>query len=121
MKIDLKGITRLVFLVGKYAIKIPNFKYQHDHFLQGCVANWSERKYCKNFKNAKYEGNMYEWVAPSLFCSWFGLIQFQRRCEPYLKTLTKKEKEFYKPLCGTDNKKENFGLLKGKLVCLDYV
>ncbi len=121
MKLDLKGITRIVFLIGKYAIKIPNFKYQHNHFLQGCYANWSERKYCKDFKTANYEGNMYEWVAPSYFCSWFGLVQIQARCETYNKHLTKEQKEFYKPLCGTDNKKENFGLLNGKLVCVDYV
>jgi len=120
MKIDLKGITRIVFLVGKYAIKIPNFRYEHGHFLQGCYANWSERNFCKSFKNATYEENMYEWVAPSYFCSWFGLIQIQARCEPYLDDLTTIQKKFYKPLCGTDFKRTNFGLLKGKLVCLDY-
>lgn len=115
------GITRIVFLFSKFAIKIPNFKYSHNHFLQGCCANWSERKFCKDFKNANDRYNMYEFVAPSFFCLFFGLIQIQARCLENNKELTEEQKEFYKPLCGTDSKKENFGWYKGKLVCLDYV
>lgn len=120
LKIKTTGITRIVLLIGKYAIKIPNFTYEHRHFLQGCCANWSERKYNKDFNDVYYTGNMYEYVAPSYFCSWFGLIQIQARCEPMLEDLTNEQKEFYYPLCGTDSKKENFGWYKGKLVCLDY-
>lgn len=63
---------------------------------------------------------MYDWVAPSYFCSWFGLMQVQARCKPCSKDLNDKEKKFYYPLCGTDAKKENFGYYKGNLVCLDY-
>ncbi len=121
MKIDLKGTTRIVFLTKKYAIKIPNFKYCHQYFLQGCYANWSERNYYKIHSKANYENNMSEWVVPSYWCSWFGLIQIQAKCKPMLRDLTKKEKDFYHPLCGTDNKKENFGWYKERLVCLDYV
>ena len=120
VKLEAKGITRIVFLVSRFAIKIPNHRYGHRHFLQGCYANWSERKFCKDFKNADYPENMYQYVAPSYFCSWFGLFQIQARCEPYNEDLTEKEKEFFKPLCWGDNKKENFGILKGRLVCLDY-
>ena len=119
MKIKL-GITRIVFIIGNYAFKIPNFKYSHHHFLQGCYANWSERKYYKNFINADYESNLVKHVAPSYFCLWFGLFQIQARCEPLLFELSENEKEFYSPLCGTDNKKENFGMYKNKIVCLDY-
>jgi len=91
-----------------------------QHFLQGCYANWSERTFCRNFKDAKYEGNMYEWVAPSFWCSWFGLFQIMAKCEPMREHLNEEQIEFYKPLCETDNKKENFGWYKNKLVCLDY-
>lgn len=115
-----RGITRLVFFVGKYAIKIPNVNNGMCNFLEGCLSNWKERKYYKQFINADYNGNMVEYAAPSLFCSWFGFIQLQKRCYPLLRDLTSDEKEFFKPLCGTDNKKENFGFLNGKLVCLDY-
>ena len=117
MTVKLNGITRIVICIGKYAFKIPNFRYSHKHFLQGCLANAKERDY---FKNHKYKGGMVDYVSPSLFCSTFGLIQIQYRCFPKKEDLTKKEKEFFKPLCGLDNKKENSGYYKNKLVCLDY-
>lgn len=120
MKINRQGVTRIVILIGEYAIKIPNFTVCHKHFLQGCYANWSERDYYKNSINKQYENNMVEWVAPSYFCLWFGLVQIQARCIPLLKNLNEEQREFYKPLVWGDNKKENFGWYKGKLVCLDY-
>lgn len=119
-KLHRNGITRIVLLIGNYAIKIPNFEYQHNHFLQGCLSNWAERKYYKMFLAADYKENMVEYVAPSFFCSWFGLVQIQARCEPCTEDLTDEQREFYYPLCGTDFKKENFGIYKGRLVCVDY-
>ena len=121
MKIDLKGITRIVFIFKHFVIKIPNFLYYHQHFLQGCYGNWSERNYYKSHIKATYKNNMVNYVAPSYFCSWFGLIQIQAKCEPMLENLTLEQQIFYEPLCSTDNKKQNFGWYKGKLVCLDYV
>lgn len=115
------GITRIVIVFNTFVIKIPNYKYNHHHFLQGCYANWSERKFCKDFKNAKYKGNLYKYVAPSFYCSLFGLFQIQAKCKPMLKDLTNHQKKIYFPLCGTDNKKENFGWYKNNLVCLDYI
>ena len=120
MKIDLKGVTRIVFVFDKFVIKIPNFIYQHNHFLRGCVANWEERNYYKQYNKLNFEGNMIEYTAPSYFCSWFGLIQIQAKCEPMLEHLTDEQIEFYKELHKGDFKKENFGWYKGKLVCLDY-
>ena len=117
MKIDRKGCTRIVILTKNYAIKIPNFLVCHLHFLQGCYSNWSERHYCKIMKNMP---EFLDLVAPSLFCSWFGLIQIQRRCTPKLEHLTDEEIEKYKDLHNGDFKKENFGYYNNKLVCLDY-
>ena len=114
-----KGITRNVFLIWKYVIKIPTIQ-NHINFLNGCYSNYSERNFYKKFLHAKYEGNMVKYVAPSLFCSWFGLIQIQMRCKPKNEDLTEEEKKFYEPLCGADNKKENFGYFNNRLVCLDY-
>lgn len=115
-----QGITRKVILIFNLAIKLPNISYGHSNFLQGCYANWSERKYCKDFKNADYEENLYKYVAPSYFCSWFGLLQIQARCEINKIDLTSDQEKIFKSLCGTDMKKENFGYYKGRLVCLDY-
>lgn len=122
MKINTRGISRIVFIFKYYVIKIPNYRFGMLHFLQGCYANWSERHFCKSFKNEDnvYE-NLYKYVAPSYFCSWFGLLQIQAKCKPLLRDLTNEEKIIYKPLCGKDNKSENFGWYKEKLVCLDYV
>lgn len=69
-----KGVTRIVFILNKIVVKIPNFTYSHLNFLNGCCSNWSERNYCKMFKNMK----QLDLVAPSLFCLPFGLLQIQK-------------------------------------------
>lgn len=119
MKVSRKGVTRIVFIFSFFVIKIPNFTNYHLHFLQGCYSNWSERNYCKMFKNVE-DNKFYDLVAPSYFCSWFGLLQIQAKCEPKLENLTDNEIEFYKNVHNGDFKKENFGYYNGKLVCLDY-
>jgi len=119
MKIK-SGSTRIVLCFDNFVIKIPNFNYSHNNFLQRCCANWREYKYYNYFKNHSVEGNLVKYVSPSYFCSWFGLIQIQAKCEELKRDLTEEEKELYKPLCWGDNKKENFGWYNNKLVCLDY-
>lgn len=111
-----KGVTRRVFLIGNYAVKIPNHSYSHNHFLHGCYCNWKERKFYKDFKKHPY-GKL---VSPSIFCSFFGLIQIQKRCAPYIGVLSESDKKKFKPVCQEDNKGLNFGWYKGELVCLDY-
>ena len=114
MKIK-KGITRIVFLIGEYAIKFPRFN-NHLHFLQGCYANWSERYFTKTFANL----NNINTIAPTYFCFLFGLFSIQARVKPMLEELTDQQKKLFEPLCGADNKKENFGWLNDRLVCIDY-
>lgn len=113
------GITRIVFLIGKYAIKIPNLKNGHLHFLYGCFANYSERNYCKLMKNVE-NNKYYNLVAPSLFCSWFGLIQIQIRCIVNENELTDEELLYFENVRDGETKPNNFGFLNGRLVCLDY-
>ena len=120
MILDKKGVTRIVILTKNYAIKIPNFLYQHNHFLQGCYANWSERMLYKMWKDYTDEPNLRELIAPSYFCSWFGLIQIQKRVALLNRDLTKGEKKKFKIVASTDLKKENFGILDGRIVCVDY-
>lgn len=117
IRIKRNGVTRIVLLVWKYAFKIPNFSVEHRHFLYGCYANWSERVFSKQVK--KTNPDLEDMIAPSLFCSWFGLIQIQQRCEE-ISSFDDIDLSKYNDLCGGDNKIQNFGLLNGKIVCLDY-
>ena len=98
-----------------YVIKVANFNHCHLHFLQGCYANWSERQYYKRANKINKDR-----VAPSYFCSWFGLFQIQARCLEKLENLIEQEIEDYKDLHCGDYKKENFGWYNQRLVCLDY-
>jgi hypothetical protein len=113
-----KGVTRLVLLVGKYAIKFPNFTYSHLHFLNGCYDNWSERQYCKTYKKCK-DIDFIQKVSLTLFCFWFGLLSIQKRVEVLTRDLTEIEKEYFKEQ-STDTHRQNFGYLNGVLVCVDY-
>ena len=113
------GITRVVFIFDKFVIKVPKFKfgkYCQYNFLKGCIANLSERKFCKLFKDFP----TYDLVAPSYWCSWFGFILIQARCNKTLeRELNFQELQIFQNVC-SDLKPENFGYYKGNLVCLDY-
>ena len=112
-----KGTTRLVFKFYKYVIKIPNFTYSHLNFLNGCYCNWSERNYYKTFQSLPEFKNK---VAPSLFCSYFGLFQIQLYCEPLERELTDLELIYFENVRNGETKHLNFGYYNGILVCLDY-
>lgn len=104
------GITRNVILIGKYAFKFPTL-HSHIHFLNGCYANYSERRFYKIFKGvyvSDEKGSNIQ-VAPSLFCSYFGLLQIQRRLTPLTRDLTPTEVELFKGVC-TDIKKKTSGI-----------
>lgn len=118
MIINRKGVTRIVFIFDRFVIKIPNFLVQHNHFLHGCLANWNERYFYKRWNKTQFK--LLNKAVPSIFCSWFGLFQIQKRCEVLNRDLTLEEIEEYKYLHNGDIKKENFGYYEGELVCLDY-
>jgi hypothetical protein len=112
--VDLKlnGCYRIVLLIGKYAIKIANFKGRHLDFLLGCYNNYKERSYYKQTADIR--------VAKSYFCSWFGLIQIQKRYNMLERDLTNQEIESFSDVHFGDYKRENFGLENNQLKCLDY-
>ena len=115
--IDGRGATRLVFVFRHFVIKIPRLNYGHTNFLHGCLSNWKEREFYKNFKNIPTIHK--DLIIPTLWCSWFGLFQIQRRAEVLSRELTKQEIRKFKKVC-TDIKKENFGVYEGKIICIDY-
>lgn len=114
----LKGTNRIVLPIGRYVFKFANFTQGHLLFLHGCLANYRERWYCKKFKDIE-EPRFYSKVCPSIWCSWFGIVQIQKRAEVLQRDLTKSEMLQFKDVC-TDLKRENFGYYCGRLVCLDY-
>ena len=115
MKIK-KGVTRIVIICFGYVFKIPNFTSKHLFFLQGFVANYKERYITITFK---YYKHFYSKINPTLFCTYFGLLSIQKYVTPLTRELTSAEKRYFKQQT-IDNKKENFGILNGKIVCIDY-
>lgn len=111
MKLIRTGITREVLLIGKYAIKIPTFRYGNyakpfQMFARGLLANYSESDW------SNYDGAA---VAPVLW-SFFGLINVYPRCEPVYEF----DDYISLGLPVGDHKPQNIGLLNGKLVWIDY-
>lgn len=108
-----KGITRIVIPVGRVVFKFPRLGVGQINFLTGCLANLKERQKTKwgIYKNL---------IAPSLWCSWGGLCQIQRKINILSRPLSNKEWKSFKILTD-DTKPNNFGYTKeGKLVCCDY-
>ena len=60
---------------------------------------------------------VYRWLAPCEYMSPDGRVLLQKRADPIPITYELPEKM---PSFLTDFKRENFGLIDGKLVCLDY-
>lgn len=69
---------------------------------------WADNSYCEAIA---------KWLAPCKYLSPDARILLQRRAEPLPKGYTMPEKL---PTFLTDLKRENFGLLDGKFVCVDY-
>ena len=111
-----KGVTRIVFILGSIVIKIPNFLYGHQNFLRGCLENWSERKFTKDFKDFDYYAYK---ICPTLFSTWFGLLSIQPRAIVLKRELTNDEIKYFKYVT-SETKLANFGYYEGRLVCLDY-
>jgi hypothetical protein len=119
VKIVRTGITRTVFLAGRYAIKVPSMRGLCERTMagrlasmaRGILANQRERQW------HSYEG----WdglVAPVLH-SWLGgLVQVYPRCEPLPDGFEGALPEL-DPNPG-DIKPDNYGLLNGRIVRIDY-
>lgn len=111
------GCTRWVFLVGKYAVKIPQIKYTWRHFLQGLLCNMQE---------VLFYSTKDERLCPILWHIPGGWMVVMKRCKPLTDT------EFnnidmantfwnntpYK--IPVEYKIDSFGKLDGKIVAVDY-
>lgn len=113
-----RGITREVFLIGKYAFKLPSVR-NWWLFLEGlqCNMNEKERQYCS------------DQFCPIVFSLPGGFLNVMKRCTP-LKVYDYEEmnKVFYLSKETeegnvhryVENKQCSFGILNGKLVAVDY-
>lgn len=112
--IDLKvchGITRTVLLIGRYAIKMPTLRYGLDAWAWGIVSNISEREW-QNYED--WQGK----VVPVLR-SWLGgLIQVYPRCERF--DPSSMQYPQFSNFAPGDQKPDNYGVLNGSVVCVDY-
>lgn len=107
-----KGITRVVFPVGRWVIKFPRLGVGQINFLLGCLGNLRERQKTK-------WGIWGDLISPCIWCSWGGLIGIQKKVDVLTVPLSDRKYEKFKILT-SERKPGNFGYLEGKIVCIDY-
>jgi len=109
------GTTRMVFLVGDYAIKVPSLA-EYRLFLCGLLANLQEASFSKT---------QWDELCPVILSVPLGLMVVMKRCIP----LTREQffsldygkfvhKEDYQ--VPVENKLDSFGILDGRIVAVDY-
>lgn len=118
----LKGASRWVICVGKYAIKFPSLR-NYISFLWGLENNWKElNNYRKYGKGGYYP---IEKLCPIVFSLPLGIVLIMKRA----KIFTDKEFSFfnYEAFIKTNNtelpvekKSDSFGVLNGRVVAVDY-
>jgi hypothetical protein len=69
---------------------------------------WDDNQFCKKIS---------AWLAPCEYLSPDGRLLLQKRCDPIPSTM---KMPFKVPAFMADLKRDNFGLLDGKIVCIDY-
>jgi hypothetical protein len=110
-----RGITRLTFLIGSWAIKLPNPLNGQRMFLEGMLANLKERTLWKGWKGHRN----HDLLCPSYYVGFMGFVQIQARCEALQRDLSDPERRNFREIT-TDTKPINYGLLNGRVVCFDY-
>ncbi|KAB3419167.1 hypothetical protein F9Z84_06575 [Escherichia coli] len=119
------GTTRTVFLIGKYAFKIPIFKNGYRAFVRGILGNVAEASISKCCPN---------YFLPVVWSLPFGLLVVMPRVKPIRKS-TWYYRAFMADLFHQNNDNnvealaardfcetawQNYALYKGKPVCIDY-
>ena len=117
MQLITTGVTRIILLVGPYAIKIPNIK-SWRLLLHGLLANMQERLW------SPYSRTL---TAPVLFSMPGGFLLVMERCTP-VESLSNRQVKEYKRRCArcgllvpVEFKASSFGIHPTHgLVALDY-
>ncbi len=113
-----QGATRRVFLLGEWAIKVPNFFDGWLPGIMGLKSNMQER----DFTTLEWRG-----LCPVLFSFWGGWLVIMKRARP----LSDEEWSCFQPqlsqwlvekdgVIPAEMKRSSFGVLSGRVVCVDY-
>lgn len=115
------GSTRIVFLIKTRAYKIPNMRYSLEYFFKGWMANIHEKKTWKVFNSPEIEDtSVKDRICPVLKSYLKGFIIVMPRCIPVRKEDFPDENPYIDINLWGDYKMDNYGMLNGKMVCLDY-
>jgi len=109
MRINKQGVTRIVLLTRKYAIKFPRINYGWKKFIEGICCNLSE--------NEVYSITKSEWLCPVLF-SFGGFILIMPRIDILKNDID--IPDIHLDGEGADIHACNYGYYKDKVVCVDY-
>lgn len=104
------GYSRTVFACRIRADLVVKVEDDHGRVF----ANVMESKF---WSDHQFYAKVADWLAPIEFMSPDGRVLLQQRCDPVPDSYELPDKL---PAFLADHKRENFGLLKGRLVCLDY-
>lgn len=123
MKIERRGCTRIVFIFNSVVVKIPNFTVCWRHFLQGLLANMGERDtYYAN--TGRYNVGLSDLLCPVVWASWGGWVLVMKKALPFTCTDEQgRELDYSKWIMagfGGDDKPDNYGILNGTIVKIDY-
>ncbi len=112
------GCTRMVFLFGDYAIKIPIVRSTWEMFLLGLLGNMQEKLFSEIYNDA---------VSPVIFSIPGGWLNIMKR----VRTLSSDDflcfdyhywcnYKFPYKIVIVENKQDSFGWLNGEIVACDY-
>jgi len=101
------GYSRVVFLIGNFAIKVANFNSFHQ-FKCGLSSNKSE--------SIKYKADSTH-LCPIVYNGPAGLFNIMRRAEPIEEW---EMPDSLRDKVGIDFKKSSFGKIDGRIVAVDY-
>ena len=107
-----KGAFRLVILIGKYAFKIPRWQ----QFSEGMRSNRWEREMWTHWRLR------FQWttLCPVLYSDPIGLLMVMTRARQPVPQERVDDLPDYYPNITAETKHEDFGMLDGALVALDY-
>lgn len=111
-----QGVTREVFLIGRWAVKVPRMVYGWRMFLCGLLANMQEREFGRL---------LWPELCPVVFSLPGGWLVVMRRARP----LSDEEWTAFDPIpfchqahrpLPVEMKRDSFGWLDGRIIAVDY-